>query len=257
MRRLLEMHERLRIGQDRRRRHRARAHPGHAHGFRIRTGDVPPMRRSEMRHGMPCRRARQERRKRRDRMGRRQMRRLPALHRGLRLRRHRARCGGRTGRQMRYVRRRAGLRVGLSDRGAAPRHVRAHLQRGRRLGGHVRARTRRLPGLQHRTLDAPHHAPRRSRCRAGDAAGLRAGHGFGRLQRPHRHQGSGLSPAADQHRRDAGGRQTPAQAQRPRGHRDGDRRRRRRIRRRLPVALRAPPNAARKYCSWSSTTRAT
>ena len=37
----------------------ARAHPGHAHEFRIRARDVPPVRRSEMRHGMSSRRARE------------------------------------------------------------------------------------------------------------------------------------------------------------------------------------------------------
>ena len=89
------------------------------------------------------------------------MRRLPALHRWLRLCRHRARCVGRPRREMRHVRRRAFLCLRVPDRGAAPHHDRAHLQRGWRLGGYVRSGAGRLPGLQHRTVDAPHHAPRR------------------------------------------------------------------------------------------------
>ncbi len=68
--------------------------------------------------------------------------------------------------------------------------------------------------------------------------GLHPGHGIGRLQRPDRNQGAGLSSAADQHRVDAGRRQAPLQAHRPRRERGGARGRRRRVRRRLPVALR-------------------
>jgi hypothetical protein len=165
------------------------------------------------------------------------VRRLPAVHRRLRLRRHRPRCRHRPCRQVRHLRRLSGLRAGLSARCADLRHHLAHLQRGRRLGRPVRAGPRRLPGLQYRTADAPHPAPCRTGHRAGDAAGLRAGHGFGRLQRHHRHQDSGVPSAADQHRGHAGRRQAPVQAGRARCHGAGHCRRRRRVGRGLPVAV--------------------
>jgi hypothetical protein len=151
-----------------------------------------------------------------------EVRELPAVHRRLRLRRHRLQRRGRPCRQVRHLRRRSGLRQGLRPHGALKLpHHRQHLQRGRRPGGPVRAGPGRLPGLQHRAHHAPHPAPHRARYRAGHAAGLHPGHGLGRLQRHHRHQGAGLPPAAHQHRADAGRRQAPLQAPGPRGERPG------------------------------------
>jgi ferredoxin-like protein FixX len=158
---------------------------------------------------------------------------------GCAYRRHRLQRRGRPCRQVRHLRRRPGLRESLRPHGALKLpHHRAHLQRGRRLGDLF------VPGLAGCQGCNTELIMRHTLRRIGPDTvlatppGLHPGMGSVGYNGTDRHQGAGLPPAAHQHRLHAHRRQAPLQAPGPRGERRGAGRRRRRLRRRLPVALR-------------------
>ena len=143
--------------------------------------------------------------KRRDRMGWRQMRRLPAVHHGLRLRRHRPDAvDGRVAKCDMCEGAPACVSACPTGRAAATSRPRASTTRSASWEDMF------APGLAGCQGCNTELLMRHTLRRVGPDAvlatppGCVPGHGLGRLQRPHRHQGSGLSPAADQYRLDAG-----------------------------------------------------
>jgi len=148
---------------------------------------------------------------RRHRLERGEVRRLPAVHGWLRLRRHRPRRGTGHVAKCDTLRRRSGLRASLSARCADLHNDFAHLQRSRRLGGPVRPGLAGCQGCNTELL--MRHTLRRvgPDTVLATPPGCVAGHGLGRLQRHHRHQDPCFSSAPDQHGRHAGRHQAAVQ----------------------------------------------